>query len=306
MGRSNFIYRNTPNSLLFHIGAVFTVVVWGIAFVSTKVLQENGLVPVEVYIYRFIIAYLLLLIISHNRLWANTWRDEFLFFICGLCGGSLYFIAENTAIEYTLVSNVSLITSTAPLLTVFLIGFVYKSERPGRGIIIGSLIAFAGVACVIFNSSFAISLNPIGDFLALSAAVSWAVYSLVLRRLNAMYSVMFISRKTFFYGILSAVPFLLMEDNIASPTILLQSDIWPHLLFLGMVCSMLAFVIWAIVVKGLGAVKASNYLYLSPIVTLVSSYFILNEQIGLIGTIGCGLILLGMWLGDYLSLKKQN
>ena len=73
-----------------------------------------------------------------------------------------------------------------------------------------------------------------------------------------------------------------------------------------MVCSMLAFVIWAIVVKGLGAVKASNYLYLSPIVTLVSSYFILDEHIGLIGFIGCGLILIGMWLGDYLSLKKNN
>ena len=142
--------------LMSHLGALLVVIMWGVAFISTKVLLEHGFRPAEIYIYRFILAYLLVLAICHKRLWSNSLRDEVLFIVCGLCAGSIYFIAENTAIEYTLVSNVSLITSISPLITTFLLALIYKNERPGRGTYIGSIIAFLGVACVIFNSSFVV------------------------------------------------------------------------------------------------------------------------------------------------------
>lgn len=197
-----------------HLGALLVVIMWGVAFISTKVLLEHGFRPAEIYIYRFILAYLLVLAICHKRLWSNSLRDEVLFIVCGLCAGSIYFIAENTAIEYTLVSNVSLITSISPLITTFLLALIYKNERPGRGTYIGSIIAFLGVACVIFNSSFVVKMNPLGDLLSLSAAISWSVYSLVLRKLNATYSTMFITRKTFFYGVITAIPYMLTEPQI--------------------------------------------------------------------------------------------
>ncbi len=297
--------KERSSSLLFHIGALLTVTAWGVSFVSTKELLDNGLRPAEIYICRFILAYFMILAINHKRILSNSLRDEFLFMICGLCAGSIYFIAENTAIEYTLVSNVSLIVTTAPLITALLVGFIYKSERFGKGTMIGSIIAFLGVACVIFNSSFVVKMNPIGDLLSLSAAVSWAIYSLVLKKLNALYSVMFISRKTFFYGIITALPYMLFEPEISSPSILLKIDVWPHLLFLGMFASMLAYVIWAQAVKRLGAVKASNYLYFSPIVTLVASVFFLGENITIVGYVGCTLILGGVWLGDFLNRRLK-
>ena len=200
MSRYISVGKSSPSMLWFHLGALLTVTAWGVAFVSTKVLLEHGFRPAEIYIYRFILAYLLVLAVCHKRMWSNSFRDEVLFMVCGLCAGSIYFIAENTAIEYTLVSNVALITSIAPLLTTLLLGLIYKNERPGKGAYIGSVTAFIGVACVIFNSSFVVKMNPIGDLLSLSAAVSWAVYSLVLRKLNVTYSAMFITRKTFFYG----------------------------------------------------------------------------------------------------------
>ncbi|MDE5812479.1 MAG: DMT family transporter, partial [Muribaculaceae bacterium] len=118
--------------LLSHAGAMFAIIVWGTSFVSTKVLIDNGLHAVEIYIYRFLLAYLLILAFCHKKFMSNNWRDEFLFLVTGLCGGSIYFIAENTALNYTLVSNVSLITTLAPLLTTLLIGMLYKTERPGR------------------------------------------------------------------------------------------------------------------------------------------------------------------------------
>ncbi len=288
-----------------HLGALLTMTAWGVAFISTKVLLENGLNPVEIYVYRFLLAYILLLIVNHKRLFSNTLRDEFLFMVCGMCAGSIYFIAENTALEYTLVSNVALITTTSPLITTFIIALLYKSERPSRGVVIGSLIAFFGVACVIFNSSFVVKMNPMGDLLSLAAALSWAVYSIVLRKLNALYSVMFISRKTFFYGIITALPFLAFEPELIDPVVLLKPDVLLNLLFLGVFASMVAFAIWAQSVKYLGAVKASNYMYVSPIVTLVASYFFLHEEISLVGYIGCALIMVGVWVSDRLDLKKN-
>ncbi len=133
-----------------------------------------------------------------------------------------------------MVSNVSLIVATAPLLTAIIIGVMYKSERPTKGFMTGSAIAFLGVACVIFNSSFVVKLKPFGDMLALLSSVCWAVYSIVLRPLSATYSVWFVTRKTFFYGLVTSLPFLALEPQLASLEQLMQPAVWGNLLFLGL------------------------------------------------------------------------
>lgn len=294
------------NAFWAHAGALITVTAWGVSFVSTKVLLENNLGPAEIYIYRFILAYLMLLIVCHKRLWSNSLRDEFLFMACGLCAGSIYFIAENMALNYTYVTNVSLLVTTSPLITTLLMWMIYKNEKPGKGTLLGSIIAFAGVACVIFNSSFDVQVNPLGDILSILAAVSWSIYSLVLKKLNALYSIMFISRKTFFYGVLTALPFMFFQPELCSPTILLKTEVWSNLLFLGAFASMIAYILWAQSVKYLGAIKASNYMYISPIVTLVVSVAFLNEKISIIGGTGCALIFVGMWLSEYLERKNAK
>jgi len=296
----------------FHIGAILAVTAWGLSFISTKVLQtDNSLTPTEVYICRFVLAYIAVLIVSHDRLWANSLRDEVLFMLCGLCGGSIYFLAENTSLEYTYVANVSLLTALAPLITALIVGILYKSERPGKGIIIGSVVAFTGVGFVVFNSpdsgEAVVARNqPLGDTLALLSAVGWSIYTIILRKVNALYTAWFISRKTFFYGLLTALPFLMLQDHIVRPEILMRSEVWGNILFLGLFCSMGAYIIWAQTINKLGAVKASNYLYLSPIVTLIASYFILGEVITPIGALGCALIIGGVWLGDILERQKHR
>lgn len=289
------------NSLLIHIGAIFAVTAWGLSFVMTKVLLDNGLGPVAAYVYRMVIAYALMVLLSHNRMWCRNLRDELLFVLMGMCAGSIYFISENTALEYTLVTNVSLITTASPLLTAMLVGFVYKNEKPSRGVILGSFIALLGVGLVVFNSAVKLQLNPLGDFLALLAALSWAVYSIVLRRLNATYDVVFITRKMFFYGLITAVPFMLVKGEALALDALANPVVWGNLLGLGLMCSVVAFVVFNEAVKRLGAVTASNYLYFQPIVTLIFSVIILNEAVSFIGYAGCGLILLGVFLSDYLS-----
>nr|WP_304488162.1 DMT family transporter [Duncaniella muris] len=235
------------SNLIYHAGAAVAVMGWGISFISTKVLMDNGLSPIEVYIYRFALAYLALLLFCHKQIRSNTWRHEFIFILAGLFGGSIYFISENVALQYTLVSNVSLITSLSPLLTVLLIGFLYRSERPGKATIFGSAIAFVGVGLVIFNSSFALSINPLGDLLALLAALCWAVYSIIIKQLTPLYSALFITRKTFFYGVLTALPFLLIEPHVTSPAVLIQPKLLLNILFLALFCSLFAYLMWAVI-----------------------------------------------------------
>ena len=145
---------------------------------------------------------------------------------------------------------------------------------------------------------------PLGDMLALSAAFSWAIYSVVLRKVNANYSALFITRKTFFYGLLTALPFLAAEPEICSPQVLLKPIVASNIIFLGLTASLLAYLIWAQTVKKLGAIKASNYLYFQPIVTMIFSAIVFTDDpITMIGCLGCLLIIGGIWLGDYMSRK---
>lgn len=300
------ILKNKKALIIGHIGAIITVAIWGASFVSSKILLDNGMSPAEIYIYRFLLAYILVLFMSHTRLRANNWHDEGLFALCGITGGSIYFLAENTALQYTLTTNVSLLTSTSPLITSLLVGLLYRSERPNRGMLIGSAIAFMGVACVIFNSSFNLEIRPLGDILSLAAAFSWAVYSLILKKLNVVYDLWFITRKTFFYGIITALPFVLAEPLNNPLELCSNREVVINLLFLGIGASMIAYYLWAKIVKQVGAVKANNYMYLQSIFTLIISAIIINERISAVGIFGCMLILGGLWLGSKLSLRHKE
>ena len=199
------------NKLAYHILAISIIAIWGVTFINTKYLILNGLNPQEIFLLRFILAYIGIWTFSPHKLFTDNWHDELTTVMLGITGGSLYFLAENTAIQYTLVNNVAFIVCNAPLLTLFL-GMAFSKEiRATKTIVMGSLISLIGVALVIFNGSFILKLNPLGDFLALVAAGAWAVYSLLMRGLTNRYNVTFLTRKVFFYGILTIVPAFLIK-----------------------------------------------------------------------------------------------
>ena len=190
------------SKVFYHFVAFIVVAIWGSTFVFTKLLLLGGLTAAQIFTLRFIIAYILMLgfcLYKGIRWVAKCWQDEVLLAILGIAGGSLYFLAENNAMNYTTTTNTSLIVSLSPLFASALISLFYKSQRLNRIQVIGSLMAAVGVVMVVMNGHFVLHLSPKGDLLAFSAALCWAVYSLLMIYANAKYDTLFITRKVFFY-----------------------------------------------------------------------------------------------------------
>lgn len=289
---------HTTKNYIYHLIAILTVGIWGLTFISTKVLIEHGLSPQEIFLLRFLMAYLGIWFISPRKLFADNWKDELWLLWGGVTGGSFYFFTENTALEITLATNVAFIVCTAPLLTTILSLLIYKKEKATAGLVGGSLLALVGVALVVYNGHFILKISPLGDFLTLLAAFSWAFYSLIMKKMSGRYRTTFITRKIFFYGILTLLPAFILHPWQFSLSGLWQPAVWMNLLFLGVLASLVCFVVWNIILKQLGTVRASNYIYLNPLFTLIGSAVLLDEQFTVMSLMGAMLILGGVyWAG---------
>ena len=281
-------------SLWVYIAAFLIVVVWGCTFVQTKVLINSGLRPDEIFTLRFVIAYMLILPFSWRRLFLANVKDELIALLLGLTGGSLYFIVENYALAYGYCSNVSLIVCLTPLVTALIVGWRYPAERLGKADMVGSVVALGGMALVVFNGNFVLKLSPLGDVLALGACICWALYSLLIKHLGARYDNMLITRKVFGYGLLTIIPLLLWRGINYDIVIYGGAAVWGNILFLGIVASMLCFLGWNWCLARLGTVRATNFLYLNPVIAIVSSALVLGERVTWIAVLGAVCILAGL------------
>ena len=297
------------SKVFYHFVAFIVVAIWGSTFVFTKLLLLGGLTAAQIFTLRFIVAYILMLgfcLYKGIRWVAKCWQDEVLLAILGIAGGSLYFLAENNAMNYTTTTNTSLIVSLSPLFASALISLFYKSQRLNRIQTIGSLMAAVGVVMVVMNGHFVLHLSPKGDLLAFSAALCWAVYSLLMIYANAKYDTLFITRKVFFYGLLAMIPYFIFYPGLGIQQLIGHRDLIWNLLFLSCVASMLCFLAWNWVLKKLGAVVATNYVYFNPVTTIIFAWLILSEQITVYFLIGTLLILVGMVMVDKFNRVEQS
>lgn len=283
------------NNWIAHAGAVAVVAVWGTTFVSSKVLLGYGLMPADIFFYRFLMAYLCMAMVSHHRMWSESLRDELTLMGLGIMGGSLYFLTENMALVYSTSANVSILVSTTPMVTALLVSLFYRSERMTRLQAFGSLCAFMGVVLVVLNGQLYLHLNPRGDMLALCASCTWACYSLLMRRVMLRYGAAFITRKVFGYGVLTILPwFALVHPLEASPGVLLQVPVLGNLLFLGLVASTGGFLVWNRVMKVLGPVRITNYVYFQSLLTMAVGAVVLHERVTWMALLGCVVLIGGM------------
>lgn len=248
-----------------HMAALFSAIVWGITFVSTKALLGD-FEPVEILIIRMSIGFLVLCVLCPRLLHVTDRRQELWFAAAGLCGICLYYLLENIALTYTMASNVGVIVAVAPFFTAMLTRLVY-GDRLGRGFLLGFVIAMAGICIIMFNGQ-ELHVDPLGDALAFLAAL--------------------------------ALGFSPDLGALAEP------DMLGHMLFLGVVASAMCFVTWGFATRRLGAVETSAYIYLIPVVTVVSSAMFLDEDITALAVLGTAMTLAGLIISEFAGKGRHE
>lgn len=294
------------NQFAGRLTALLTVFIWGTTFISTKILLIN-FQPIEILFFRFVIGLLTLFLAYPRRLEHTSHSQEMTFAAAGLCGICLYYLLENIALTYTTASNVGVIISVAPFFTAILSYFLLKEQKPKLNFWIGFIVATAGI-CLISYGGSQINVNPIGDLLALLAAFVWACYSVLTRRVGGYgYHTILTTRRIFCYGILFMLPALFFFDYKIEVARFANVVYLFHILFLGLGASALCFVTWNFSVKILGAIKTSMYIYLVPVVTMITSSLILHEKITVLSVVGTALTLTGLFLSESkLFFKKEE
>lgn len=301
-----------------HICALLAVVVWGLTFVASKVLLKEGAQPYEILALRFVLAWCVLTLlrprgIAFEGFTLASLKHELPFALCGFFGTALYFLAENSALQYTLTSHVGILSSTAPFLTGLMFWLVYK-ERPSRAFFIGFVLALIGLVMVATNGSIKaedfLLLGPhplLGDLLCLGAAWTWAVYSIGMREIreDEKCDAIALTKRIFFWGLIAIAligPFMGFSISWVRPDPLLLAC----LAFLALLGSGLCYVIWNKAISVLGELITSLYIYLIPVVTLLASVLFLGESMSAVGYLGIVLIICGLVVSNKQSDKSEK
>lgn len=282
--------------MLGHLLAFVSVFIWSALYVCVKILLDYY-TPFELLILQFIIGYFILLIIKPKLLKLRDKKEELYFILCGLCGITIYNSFLNFALNYSLASNVSVIIAIAPLWT-FVFSVIFFGNKISISFICGFIIAIIGISLLSFKDLH-IQIQPFGDFLALLSSVGWGVYAiLVIKVMDMQYDLLLCTRKIIFYGLIFMIPMFIFIDFSPDFSHLSNPKILFNLLFVSSFASGLCFVMWNKATVLIGAIKTNIYVYFTPLITIVVSYFTLGEKLDLIAIVGMIITMFGILISQ--------
>ena len=291
------------------IAAAFTLIVWGVTFVNTRMLLTE-FSALEILLLRFALAWGMLVLIGLVQRKRCGWqgRNEALFAVMGLTGVFVYQFLENCAIYYTNASNVAILVSFGPIVTALMARLALNDRSLSLRLVLGSLVSIAGVVLVAVNGAVNFHLRPLGDLMALGAMVSWGAYSILVGKVNALDVPPLVAvRKSFGWALVMMLPLAIWGmtesgyvalDGSYSVTLDVGANLARfsslengfNLLFLGVFASAACFVLWNVACKALGVVRTTVCLYLTPIIGVLFAAFFLREPIT--GTLATGGVLI--------------
>ena len=315
------------SAIRYWVVAAAVIFVWGVTFVNTRALLAD-FSALEILVARFALAWGAMW--GWERIAARPesapyrlgWCDEWLFAAMGFCGIFCYQFLENCAIYYTNASNVAILVSFGPVVTAGLARLFCRDAQPTIcKLWVGSAIAIVGVALISFNNAIALEIRPLGDLMALGAMVSWGFYSILIDKVNEKgYQPGYAIRKAFGWSLLMMLPLCIWGatdsgycalDGSFSVTLDWEANAerfsdwknWMNLGFLGLLASAACFAMWNYACKGIGVVRASIGLYLTPIVGVVFATTFLDERLTMMSVAGGILIIFGVAIANWRKGK---
>jgi len=287
-----------------HIAAMVTVTFWSFTFVAVSILLRV-FTPFEIILIRFSLAIAMLYLLYPKRMPKTTWRTELLFAGAGLTGVTIFFLLQDFALLNTSASNAGVIVAISPVFTATFAWWFSGEERPKTTFFLGALLAICGIALISFAGT-RLELNPLGDLLALMAAVCWGFYNVFTKKLSIFgYHVIQTTRRVFVYGLLFLIPVTFLAGDVRLGMERFAEP-WnvAALFFLGLIASALCFVLWNFAVTQIGPTKTSIYVFFSPIITVLSSVLILGDALTPMKLSGIALVLSGLAIAKQLLGRR--
>jgi len=286
----------TNSKVYRYLLILLAIIFWGTSFVATKTVLHE-IKPVTIIILRLILAAILLTIIalSTKRKFSINLKSHGWILLLALVAVFHLWI-QVTGLQYTTAANTGWIIGTAPIFMAIL-GFFFYKEKITLLQFLGILVAVAGLLLLIGKgdiTNIGLIENQ-GDLLVLGSAFTWGVYSMVNKKISLSYSPLMTILYLFLMMAIIIIPFNLDSQTINS-VINLSLISWMWILFLGIFCSGIAYVIWAQALRDMESAKVGAFLYFEPLVTVIAAWFFLNEEITLLMIFSGLLITAGVFI----------
>ena len=276
------------------------VLMWGSAFPLVKIALSE-VPPVTLGFLRFLIATPILALYSYlqdrKSLKTVLLKNPIPLIVMGMTGVMGYQVFQNIGVKLTSASNSSIIISSNPIIIALLSGPLLR-ERMTRTRALGITIGFSGVLAIIMSESQGSSTSSsslIGDVFSLGAALSWAIYSVVGRRLAPHYAPTGLTAASMAFGTIFLLPPMYLLEVPRLPTTV---QVWLALAALSLGASCLAYALWNKVLSEEEASKAGVALFLIPVVAAALSVAFLSEPFTLPLLTGMILVFSGVLISE--------
>ena len=291
---------------LFNTFLMLTLIIlWGGSFVVVKIALSEGLTPVAIATFRFLIAgglFLAALLFKKNRKrncrLLVEGRDAPTLLSLALTGVTFFFIAQYTGIQMASASIAAIfVCLLSPIIITVLSARMFK-EHLSKKQILGIGIAAAGAFTVITGGTLSLSGDRqffLGSLILLSTPVLWAAYTLLGKKMMEKYDPFLVVAQVTMLGGVCLIPFSLAENSLHQ-IFTMSLHGWLAVLFLSVTCSVLGYFIWFYVIQQVGAAVTSSFLFAEPLVTVLFAVTFFGEEISLSIIAGGVLIFIGVYL----------
>ncbi len=269
--------------------------IWGGMYVVVKVVV-SVIPPLELVWMRYLVAIFALLIIglAKNLSWRIHRRDILLILTIGIIGNTISIVTQEIGTNLSSAQMGAIITSSTPAFMVIFARVLLKERLNLRkGISVG--LATLGVLFIVGNGQIDMS-NQLGGISLLIAALTWALMSVLLKRVPSHYSPIVVTTYSILVAIIILTPFVLGRLDEINFSQLTHPTIWGGVLYLGIVSTACAFILWNRGLQLLNASSGGLFFFFQPIVGALLGWILLGESIGGTFWIGSILILSGVLL----------
>jgi len=287
------------SNLIPYLEAGFAATIWGASFIATKVALVD-ISPISIVWLRFAMGVVILgMAVAWRREFKVPHRSEWGYFaLLGFLGITFHQWLQSNGLQTSEASTTAWIVATTPVFMALLGWLILKEKLSGLKVF-GIGLAFAGVLVVVSDGNLAsVALGKLGapgDVLILISSVNWAVFSALSRRGLKTYSASLMIFLVMSFGLLFTTVLFISGGHYAELSALTFNG-WLGMIFLGVLCSGLAYIAWYDALQVLSTAGTGVFLYIEPLIAMVVAFFVLSEPITVASLAGGAVILLGVWL----------